>query len=507
MFHRKGKGTVKPARLGVFLLAATAVAFSIPYPLRGQEPSDTQQPSDSPPKPAARTIPPLGGDNSQDQVTDDNGTNYRPDDRPLTGLQNPTIGAPEIRHSYWMPGFSYNNAIQSNGFSQGGGSSWDSTNYVHGNLTLLEAWNRGQLGINYSGGGYFSNDSNIGSGQDHQLGLVQELLWQRWQLTFLDQFSYLPSSGFGFGGGTNLSFAGIGGAPGSISPGLGLGFSPDQSIFSSSGPRYSNAFGSQVNYLLSRRSSLTVGGVFGILRFTNSGNVVNTANVESDNVLLNVGYNYAITRKDTVGVVYRFSAYHFLGQSQAIGDHSAQLSYGRKITGRLALRLSGGAEITTFRVAVGGETQHVGGAGNANFDYALKNGGINVSFSHGVTSGSGIFLGATTDQVQLGTRRQLTRQWNGNVHGGYARNRNVVTSATAITGVTASSSASYDSFYFGAGASRPLGRNLNFIGSYTAYIQHANAGAACIIGTCGTNYTSHQITLGLSWHTRPFVLP
>jgi hypothetical protein len=489
---------VKPARLVRFLLAIATVAFSIPFPVHSQEPSDT------PPKPAARTIPPLGGDNTQDQVTDDNGTIYRPDDRPLTGLQTPTIGAPELRHSYWLPGISYNNVIQSNGFSQGGGSGWDTTNYLHGNLTLLEAWDRGQLGINYSGGGYFSSDSTIGSGQDHQLGLVLELDWQRWQLTFLDQFSYLPGTEFGFGAGTNLSFAGVGGSLGSTSPGLGNIFIPNQSIYSASGPRYSNAFGSQVNYSLSSRSSFTVGGVYGILRFTNSGNTTNSANVESNDAVLNAGYNYTLTRKDTIGLVYRFTAYHYLGQSQAIGDHSPQLSYGRKITGRVALQLSGGAEITTFRVPVGGKTHQVGGSGHASFTYAIKNGGINVSYNHGVTGGSGVFLGATTDQFQVEATRQLTRQWSGNVHAGYARNRNVVTGA-GVTDITSTNS-TYDSFYFGGGASRPLGRNLNFVGEYTAYIQHNNASATCVIGTCGTNYTSHQITLGLSWHTRPFVL-
>ena len=483
---------MKPARFGRLLLAAAAVAFSIPFPLRSQEPSDT------PPKPAARTIPPLGND-QQDQVTDENGTDLRPDERPLTGLQNPTVGAPELRHSYWMPGFSYNNSIQSNGFSQGGGSSWNSTNYLHGNLTLLEAWNRGQLAINYSGGGYFSSDSGISSGQDHRLGLVQELDWERWQLTFLDQFSYLPGTEFGFGAGTNLSFPGVGGSPGSITPGLGSGFVPDQSIFSSSGARYSNAFGSQVNYLLTRRSSFTVGGVYGILRFTNSGNGT-IGNIESDNVVLNAGFNYAITRKDSLGVVYRFSAFHFLGQPQAIGDHSPQLSYGRKITGRLALQLSGGADITTFRVPVVGQTHHYGGAVHARFNYAFKHGGVDLSYDHGVTGGSGVFLGATTDQVQLETRRQLTRQWSGNAHLGYAHNSTVATAATGTN------SASYDSYFFGGGASRPLGRNLNFFGAYTAYIQHTSASATCVIGTCGTNYVSHQITLGLSWHTRPFVL-
>ena len=482
---------MKPARLWRFLLLPAALALSVPCSLRSQEPNDT------PPKPAARTIPPFGSDNQQDQVTDENGTDIRADNRPLTGFQNLTTGAPELRHSYWIPGISYNNSIQSNGLGAGGGTSWNSTNYLQGNLTLLEAWNRGQLAINYTGGGYFSSDSAIGSGQAHQLGVVQELDWRRVQLVLLDQFSYLPGNAFGFGAGTNLSFPGVSGSPGSISPGLGNGFVPSQSIYSGFGPQYSNAGGAQINYQLSRRSSVTLGGVYGILRFTEPGNI------ESNDVVLNAGYNYSLSRKDTVGVVYRFTSYHFLEQPQAIGDHSPQLSYGRTITGRLALQLSGGAEISTFRVPTGGETQHVGGAASASISYAYKHGSVRFSYNHGVTGGSGVFLGASTDQVQLGANRQLTREWNGNVQFGYARNRSVVSSSPqgAI-----SASGAYDTFYFGGGASRPLGRNLNFNGAYTAYVQHTGAGATCVIGTCGTNYTSHQITLGLSWHTRPFVL-
>jgi hypothetical protein len=365
---------------------------------------------------------------------------------------------------------------------------------VTGNLTLLEAWNRGQLGINYTGGGYFSTNSSPGSGQHHQLGLVQEFTWERWQLTFLDQFSYLPGTAFGFGAGSNLSFPGVSGSPGSVTPGLGNSFVPNQSIYSGFGPRYSNAFGSQVNYQLTPRGSLTLGGVYGILRFTDS------ESVESNDLILNAGYNYALTRKDTVGVFYRFTAYHYLAQPQAIGDHSPQLSYGRRITGRLALQLTGGVEVTTFRVPINGDTRHVGGAASANIRYAFERGGFHVNYSHGVSGGSGVFVGATTDQIQVGGDRQLTRHWNGNAHFGYAHNRNVITSDGA-TGA-----ASYNSFYFGAGAARPLGPYLNFSGAYTAYLQHSSAAAECVIGTCGTNYTTHQITLGFNWHTRPFVL-
>ena len=42
----------------------------------------------------------------------------------------------------------------------------------------------------------------------------QTFQWNRWAVQILDQFSYLPQSDFGFGGGTNLGFPGVGGSIG-----------------------------------------------------------------------------------------------------------------------------------------------------------------------------------------------------------------------------------------------------------------------------------------------------
>jgi hypothetical protein len=459
---------VKSARSLIYLLLGAVLSLSVPAAVRGQEEGDV------PPKPAARSHVLLGEENQQDQVTDQDVTTVRPDYRPLTGIQDLTIGSPELLHSYWMPGASYFNALQSNGYSQGGGASWDSTNFLVGN---------------------FSTNAARGSGQNHQLGVVQEFNWARLHLSFLDQLSYLPSSSFGFGAGTNLSFPGVSGSPGAVMPGLGSGGVPNQSIYTGVGPRYSNAFGSQMTYELTPRSSFTLGGVYGILRFTDS------ASVESNDLILNAGYNYALSQKDTVGLSYRFTTYHFLGQPQAIGNNSPRFSYGRTITGKLALQLSGGVEVSSFRVPINGETQHIGGAGSAHLQYQVERGSFHLSYNHGVSGGSGVFVGATTDQIQVGGDRHLTRQWTGNAHFGYAHNRQVIQTDTAA------GSATYNSLYFGAGAARPLGNNMSFSSSYTGYVQHSSAGAACVIGTCGQTYTTHQITLGFNWHTRPFVLP
>jgi hypothetical protein len=447
---------------------------------------DQQDPQDvNKPKPAARAYGPIGAEDEDPNASPET---LQPDGRPLTGIQQSTVGTPIERHSYWVPGVSYYNFIQSNGQAQGGGGDWISTSYLSGNVSLLENWGRSQLMLNYSGGGNFSTDSSVGNGWFQQLGVAHTMNWQRLHLTLLDQFSYLPQSQFGFGAGTGLALPGIGGPLGGGTTGLGGGLDPAQSIFSAVGPRYSNTFGVQTTYDLTPRSSITMGGVFGILRFTEPGNI------ESDSYIGNLGYNYQITREDTIGLQYRFSSYHYLGSPQAIGDHSIQAAYGKKITGRLALQLSGGPEIVTYRIPQGGstKTQFVSGTGTATLSYVMPRGSVSFSYLHGLTSGSGVFLGATTDQLTVSGMRRLSRVWSGDAHVGFARNREAETAQ-------GTAEPSFSTVYAGASVVRPLGRNASFSLGYTAYVERSsNVG--------GLSFTTHQISVGLSWHTRPFVL-
>jgi hypothetical protein len=444
---------------------------------------DTQ--TEEKPKPAAKSYGPIGAEDENQNPAPET---LQPDGRPLTGFQQPTVGMNMERHSYWVPGVSYYNFINSNGQTHGGGSDWNSTSYLSGNVSLQENWSRSQLALNFSGGGYFSSDSRSGNGGLAQLGAVQTFNRERWQLTFLDQFAYLPESQFGFGAGTGLAAPGIGGTLGAGSTGLGGQFDPGQSIFTAVGPRYTNTFGTQTNYVLTPRASVTFGGIVSILRFTESGNI------ESNNYIGNVGYNYQITREDTIGLQYHFSSFHYLGFAQAIGDHSIQAVYGKKITGRLALQLAGGPEITHYRIPVGGgtNTQHVSGSGTATLSYTFARGSISLGYLHGLTSGSGVFVGATTDQLTVTGTRKLSRVWSGDAHVGFAHNRQ----ATTAQGLA---SPSFNTVYAGGSVARPLGRNASFSLGYTAYRETSdNVG--------GVSFTSHQISVGLSWHSRPLVL-
>jgi hypothetical protein len=462
--------------------------FGCPAAVKAQDPQ-----TEASPKPAAKAYPPIGlGD---DQETNQGPIALQPDDRPLTGFQELTVGTPPEKHSYWIPGISYTNFIQSNALAQGGGNDWNSTSYITGNLSLLQNWSRAQLSLNYSGGEAISTDSAIGNGQFHRFSAVQTFTWGRWRLTVLDQFAHLPQAQFGFGAGTGLAIPGVGGplAPGL--PGLQSGFTPSQSIFTQVGPETSNSFGTQFSYALTPRSSVTIGGVFSILRFSEPGNI------ESNDVVLNAGYNLQVSRTDIFGMSYRFSAYEFLDSPQAMGVHAIQAAYGKKITGRLALKLSGGPEITSFRIppGVGTGTHHVAGTGSASFSYAFSAGSASLGFNHGADNGSGVLLGAISDQVTGSANRKLTRVWRGNVSLGYTN-----TSPTGGNSAPTPNLA-YNTVYVGAGVQRPVGRTTEFTLNYTANIQ-TSKNAVCAGANCSTNFTTHVIAVGLNWRARPFVL-
>jgi len=477
----KRETTIRLASLALWGILAVA----------GVRPAFGQNPTDAPAKPAGRGIPSLG-DADIENTTEDPLKGWKADNGPLTGLQSPTLGTVQSPHNYWIPGFQYGSTIQ-NGDAGTGSTGWFSDHYFAANVSLLEQWSGAQFALNYAGGGFVTTQTGQDNGWYQQLAVAQTFEGKRWQVQLLDQFSYLPVSQFGFGGGTGLGLPGVGGTTGPSVPGVGGSVAPNQSIYAAVGPRYTNSWTTQFTYQTSARSSVTVGGSYGLLRFTQSGNV------DTDTYIGNVGYNYQLTKEDTIGAFYRFTAYHFQNEPEAIGDHIINVAYGRKITRRLALQLNGGPEISTYRVAIGGQKRTTAGSGGANLTYGFQQGDVTLSYFHGLNSGSGVLIGSNSDQFTVTASRRVTRVWN--VHGnfGYAKNR-PLTSQTGAQGI------GYDSFYAGAGVDRPITREVNFSVAYTAQIQKASA-TVCTGTGCDNSSTQHVITFNLQWHTRPLVLP
>jgi hypothetical protein len=448
-----------------------------------------QQQDEERPKPAAHEYAPLVEANT-DLIEQSTGA-VQPDSLPVTGMQNLTLGAPPVRHSYVVPGIQYGNTYSSGGAgltSAGTNPGWTTTNFVSGNVSLLQEWSGSMLALNYSGGGYFSTDKAQGNGQYQQLAATYEIDQKRWRVLFIDQFSLLPQSSFGFGGTTSLSTPGIGGSLSVPQAGLQSSYLPNQSIFIGTGSRYSNSAAVQFSYQVSTRGFVTVGGAYGILRFASGGN-------SNDSDMVNAGYDYMLSARNTIGLSYGFSAYRFPGVAQAIDDHMGHVVYGRKVSGRMALRLGGGPEITTFRVPIDGVRQKISASGTASLTYALAHSDILVDYIHLVSGGGGVFNGANTDQVSVSLTKQLSRLWRGHVNVGYAKNRE-------LAGTTPGTN--FNSWITGAGLDRPLTRTANLSFGYQSQIQFGS-GTACNL-SCATTYSSHQLILSLQWHMQPFVL-
>lgn len=443
------------------------------------------------PKTAARLLDSMSDpeNDAVDSAIQDTRNSWQPDTTPLTGLERPTLGNPAMRHSYWVPGLQYGGTMQSGPLGANNSSDWLATHYFGGNLSLRRDASRSTLALNYSGGGVTTTQRGQDNGWYQQLAASQVFQFRRWQWQWADQFAYLPEAQFAFGVGTGLAIPGI---AGSLEPNVPGMLQPNQSIFTSTGPRYSNVAVIQGTYQLSARQSITVGGLDGILHFTQA------QNVDSSNYVGNFGYDYALTTADSIGLMYRVGAYHFTGQPQAYGDSSISVAYGRKITRRLALQAYGGPDFINYRVPIGGISSRVAAIGAVNLAYGLEQGSLNIAYNHGLSAGSGVLVGAETDQVAFTGSRRLTRLWSASANIGYAGNR-------AVTNSNSVGSGSYNNYFAGGGLSRPIGRNLDFAMSYTSYIQQGRP-QGCAVTNCNTDSLQHAITVFVQWHMRPLVL-
>lgn len=410
-----------------------------------------------------------------------------PDTTPVTGILAPTLGTPQLEHSFVMIGAQIGSTAESGGVVN---SSWYSNQYFAGTLSLVKYWRSGITSINYSGGGYASINNQQGNGSYQTFSFSQTAHAGRWDFSFVDVPQYLPESRFGFGGGTSLGNPGTGGPLPIPVPGINGG--PGQDIYSAVGARFSNTAAAQVNYVLSQRDSVTFTGSYGLLRFMDS------SNFDNDTFSGGMGYNRQVTKMDSLGLFYSFGAFHFSGSPQAYGSHSVGLSYGRKITGKLALQLSAGPQINTYRIPVGTSSSSVSAYATANLSYALQDASLNVTYRHGLSNGGGVLVGSQMDTVTAAAGRRLGRVWNGFASFGYSRN-------ASVGDLPGSSNQTYNDWFLNVGASRPFGRNINFSAAYSVNFENAQQ-PGCSTGSCNTDFTQHIITLSLQWHTRPFVL-
>jgi hypothetical protein len=452
---------------------------------------DQGQAQPAQPIPAIRSPLASAAGNNSDLYPDQQ--KLEPDTNPLAGVQDLSLGQMPMTRNNWQPHADLFVGATSNPLESKGNSGWSPWNYVLGGVDLHLLSGVQHLFVNYTGGGIFTGGQG-GNAVYQALNLADQFKLRRFTLTFLDQFSYSPEASLGAGGFGDLN--------GSL--GLGSSFVPSQGILTAREQNVNNSFLTQLDARLSGRSSLTFAGGYSLLRYSNS------ANPGYGDILFRGGYNYQMTRKDTIALIYQFTDFHYSNFDQSINLNTMQVSYGRRVTGRLAFQIASGPQFARFQTPI---TSSVGGVGSgsptagpttqvywsldSSLQYGFNRMNVGAHYSHGVNGGGGVLAGSVADIVDGSVERQWTRTLKASGTLGYTRN-----SGLGVAGNATPTHQAYDYWFAGVGISHPWGRELSLQGSYHLQYQNSNS-SFCVGVTCGNSIIVHQFSFGVDWRRQP----
>ena len=468
-------------------------------PARAQQQADTpqdQQQGQQPSQPIPAIRSPLASSADNDQNEAPNPQLMQPDTRSLTGVQDLSLGSMALEHSYWQPRLALSETVDSNPVSSSAGNgSWGTWTSLLGGVDIHRISGISELMVSYTGGGMFSTgNSEASNGVVQELSFKDKYSFRRSTLTVFDQLSYLPESSFGFAGTAGAGLPGVG-----TGGNIGSGFTPGQSILTPEGQNLSNAFDVELDTKLTSRSSLTFVGGYSLLRYFDD-NLLNYGDAT-----FQAGYNYQLTRKDTVAVSYNFSAYRYSDVDQSLNLNTIQGSYARRVTGRLAFQIAAGPQFASSRIPITSSTSSPSSGTtsssqlywtlNAALQYQLRRAQISASYNHGVTGGSGVLAGAETDIAQGSFNQQVSRTFNVGFSAGYSRNRGIAESA-------GSEAQTYSYWFTGVNVTHPFSRSLDMFVNYQFQYQDSSTNG-CVGSACSTNIVRNQIMFGLNVHKQP----
>ena len=242
-----------------------------------------------------------------------------------------------------------------------------------------------------------------------------------------------------------------------------------------------------MDVLLTPRTSLTFVGGYSLL------DSFDDAEANYGDVIFTAGYNYQLSRQNTVGLSYQFSSINYSNIDQAIKNNIIAGSFGRRVTGKLAFQVSGGPDIALIRMPLTSSPGTSGGSGGTSdtptgymthiyayigsaLQYQLKRVSISAAYNHGVTGGSGVLAGAVTDNFTGTVSRQVARTFSVSWNAGYSRNRGI-----GVVGATTDANETFDYWFTGVNVSHPLGRTMNVFLNYQ--LQYQNTGASVCTGS------------------------
>jgi hypothetical protein len=450
---------------------------------------------------ASRTVPPAAyGQDNPPVVLNDN--------PPISALDQPSLEPHVQPRSMVLGGVEASESVDSN-FGSDARSAWRSVTRGLAGLTMQRLWNRYQFAAAYVGGVSYYNGFNIGLQQIHELQAQQAFLWRTGQFTVRDSFSYLPEGAFGYGvyggsGGFQLGLGSLGEGLGMLGSGFGGHFGvlgSNQLGSLGTGPRLTNVAIADLVQGLSPRSSVTAAGSFGFVHFDNAGQGFGTSQglINSQEVAGQVGYSYAVTPKDQIGLSYGYQAFHFPASFIGIdnlGTHVLQGMYGHRISWRMDFVIGAGPQWTHLQDPIAGGSSRITGAGRVTLRYRFPLTLAALSFERYDTTGSGFFAGAQSNIAEANLSRPFGRHYHAQASLGYSHNQRLQAN------ISGAASSTYNYAFAGFALRRQFGYNW---GAFLGYQWNDQIFNTCpVVGTfCNRISVRHVGTIGVDWHFRP----
>jgi hypothetical protein len=476
--------TLKHISVLVLLLAAMGTALAqTDNTQQPQPPSDTSQPQ----QPSDRPVGAFGQEPPPAQVSQF---------PPLSSLDQASLEPNYAARSFLIPGFQVTELADTNAGNtlRTGANSFTGDTHLLGTLALQRVWRRYQTLLDYRGGAsFYTGPSVLPNSQVHALDFDNRILWRTGVLSIRDSLSYLPEGlfGGGFGGASSLGGGGLGGIGGG-----GAAFGGAQLASLGGSPRLTNVSIIDLQNSLSPRSAFTLAGGYAFSHFTHAGSGL----IDSRLVTARVGYNYALSRRNTVAVTYGFQDFMF---PSGIGDrfnaHTVQLLFGHQISGRMDLILGGGPQFILLESGnprVGKQTR-ISGSARASLRYRFRKAAITMGYDRYESPGSGLLAGATSDVGRFAYMRPITRRLQFMTDVGYSHNSRLQLSPAGID------SGSFDYGYVGTRLTHAFSRTWNGFLMYQFNNLHlSNSICPANQSVCGSVSDRHLIGLGVSWHPR-----
>jgi len=130
---------------------------------QGQAQGQNQSPDQSSqPIPAYHSPLASAADNGQDDTSGPQ--QLVPDTRPLTGVEDLSIGTPATQHSFWQPHVDFFSTLDTNPLNGSGNNSLTSFTTINAGIDLHRISGNSTLTLDYIGGGSISNDGSSTNG-------------------------------------------------------------------------------------------------------------------------------------------------------------------------------------------------------------------------------------------------------------------------------------------------------------------------------------------------------